>query len=302
MKIVWSDNYLKYSFGPGHPFGVDRALPFLERIRKSAYPFEIIKPQKASEKDIFLVHTKDYLKRLKELAQEEGQLSVDTPLSPKILEGAHWYVGGTLLAFKEALAGEKVFNTLGGLHHAGIANSSGFCVFNDHAIAIRNYQKLGKIKKALVFDIDVHAGNGTQEIFYSDPSVLKISLHQDPKTLYPGTGFAEQKGEGKGFGYNLNFPLSPGTSGKEYLKIVDSVLPKAIEFKSDITVIILGVDTYKFDPLAGLLLDKSDYQELGKRFVQFNKVVILCAGGYSKEVPELWWNFLQGYLNLKENF
>lgn len=298
MNIVWSDNYLKYSFGSGHPSGVDRALPFLEKVRNSAY-FKIVEPPKASDDDILLAHTKDYLERVKELALEEGQLSIDTPLSPEILDGAYWYVGGTIFAFEQALSGEKVLNTLGGLHHAGKSDASGFCVFNDHAIAIKKFQNLNRIKKAAVFDVDVHAGNGTQEIFYDDPSVLKISLHQDPMTLYPGTGFAEQKGEGRGLGFNLNFPLPPSTKGKEYLKVVDSVLPKVFEFEPDITVLILGVDTYKSDPLAGFLLDKRDYQEIGKRFSPLEKLVILCAGGYSKEVPDLWWSFLEGYLGEK---
>lgn len=296
LKVVFHEKYLKYDFGPGHPLRPDRALPFLEKLKKLKIPHEILIPQRATDEDILLVHTQDYLERVKRLAKEKGELSMDTPVNPHVLEASYYSVGGSILALNYALKGERVMNLLGGLHHAGISNSSGFCIFNDHAIAIRKLQKEGKIKKAMIYDLDVHAGQGTQEIFYQDPKVFTISLHQDPMTLYPGTGFASQKGEGAGEGYNLNLPLPPGTAEKRYLEALDSVLPLAKKFPHDVIVLVLGVDTFEDDPLAALELKEGSYQKIGQRFKKFAKIAVMCAGGYSSKTPDLWLSFLKGFL------
>lgn len=296
LKIVFSEKYLKYNFGPGHPFWSERTLVFLEKLKKYKIPHEILLPQKANDEDILLVHSVHYLNQIKKLAQIEGTLSSDTPVNQNILEAAYYSVGGSILTLKEALNGEKVINLLGGLHHAGRSSGSGFCLFNDHSIAIRRLQKDRKIKKVMIYDLDVHAGQGTQEIFYQDPKVFTISIHQDPNTLYPGTGFANQKGKGEGEGYNLNIPLPPRTKEKEYLIALDSVLPLTKKFPHDLIVLVLGVDTYKKDPLANLELEVNTYQKIGERFKRFPKIALMCAGGYSKKTPDLWLSFLKGFL------
>lgn len=296
LNIVYSKYYQDYNFGPGHPFIADRAEKFLKLIKKTAILFKIIHPKRALDKDILLVHSLSYLERLKAVAKEKGFLAPDTPVAPDILEAAFWSVGGSILALNLALQKQRVMNLLGGMHHTGIYSSSGFCIFNDHAIAIRKLQKEKKIKKALVIDLDVHAGQGTQEIFYYDPMVFTISIHQDPTTLYPGTGFLDQIGEGKGRGYNLNFPLPPGTEEKEYLKALDKAISISQNFSYDVAVLVFGVDTYKEDPLAEFRLDQDSYEKIGKKFRSFPKLAIMCAGGYSKETPSLWLSFLQGFL------
>lgn len=296
IKVVFHEKYLQYDFGPGHPLRPERALPFLEKLKKYKIPHEILVPQKANDEKILLVHTKEYLERVKRLAKEGGSLSIDTPVNPGVLEASYYSVGGSLLALEQALKGERVMNLLGGLHHAGISNSSGFCIFNDHSIAIRKLQKEKKIKKVIIYDLDVHAGQGTQEIFYQDPKVFTISLHQDPMTLYPGTGFASQTGEGAGKGFNLNLPLPPGTTEKKYLEALDSVLPLAKKFPHDVTVLILGVDTFEEDPLANIKLKEDTYRKIGQRFKKFAKIAVMCAGGYSQKTPDLWLSFLKGFL------
>lgn len=296
LKVIFHEKYLKYNFGPDHPFWPQRAVVFLEKLKKYKIPHEILAPPKATEQDILLVHTPEYLGRLKQLAQEDGALALDTPVNQGTLKAAFFSVGGSILALKLALKGERAMNLLGGLHHASSSTSSGFCLFNDHAIAIRKMQKERKMKRAMIYDIDVHAGQGTQEIFYRDPKVFTISIHQDPKTLYPETGFAYQKGEELGEGYNLNVPLPPGTEEGEYLAALDKVLPLAKKYYHDIIVLVLGVDTYKDDPLASFKLEEDTYQQIGERFKKFSKLAVMCAGGYSKKTPDLWLSFLKGYL------
>jgi len=242
-----------------------------------------------------LVHTSEYLERVKRLAKERGFLSLDTPVNEKALEAVYYSVGGTYLTLKEALNKRRVVNLLGGLHHAGSSTSSGFCIFNDHAIGIRKLQKEGLIKQIMIYDLDVHAGNGTQEIFYRDPTVFSISLHQDPRTLYPGTGFTVQRGEGPGEGYNLNIPLMPGTGEREYLSQLDQVLGLTKSYTHNLLILILGTDTFKDDPLAQLSLGEKSYFKIGERFKRFPKVAVLFAGGYSKMVPQLWLSFVRGF-------
>lgn len=296
IEIIFHEKYLKYDFGPGHPFWPERALLFLEKLKKYAIPHEILVPKKTKDEDLLLVHTQEYLDRIKQLAQESGALSLDTPVNPGVLEAAYYSVGGSILALEEALKNERAMNLLGGLHHAGPSTGSGFCLFNDHSIAIRKLQGKGKVKRAMIYDLDVHAGQGTQEIFYRDPKVFTISIHQDPRTLYPGTGFAHQKGEGAGEGYNLNVPLPPGTGEKEYLIALDKALPLAKKFYHDVTILVLGVDTYKEDPLASIRLEEDTYRKIGERFKHFDRLSVVCAGGYSQKTPDLWLSFLKGFL------
>lgn len=294
VKVVFSPTYLDYNFGPNHPFLPQRAKRFLTLVENSKIKYGVLCPPAASDEQILLVHTTTYLKIVKERAQKHRPLTPDTPLNPKILNTAYDSVGGSILAAREALKNQLTINLLGGLHHAGSNFGGGFCIFADHAIAIRQLQKERIIKKAMIYDLDVHAGNGTQEIFYSDPTVFTISLHQDPATLYPGTGFADQTGEGEGKGFHLNIPLPPQTTGEKYIAALNQTLTHHQTFKPDLTIIILGVDTFIDDPLANLKLEEDDYYKIGRGFQNIKPLAVLCAGGYSPQTPHLWLKFLKG--------
>jgi acetoin utilization protein AcuC len=333
LKVVYSEKYLDYSFGLGHPWQAKRALRFLELLEQKGFDHEIVEAPRATDDEILLVHSKEYLKRLKQMvAAGGGYLSADTPVTPENLEAAYYYVGGTIQASYLAMQGEKVVNLAGGLHHAGTNDSSGFCIFNDHAIAIRKLQntycenskfeirnskqhsnsnslnskyevkQLGKsqtsnlgsfgVRKAAVLDLDVHAGNGTQEIFYEDPTVLTVSIHQDPSYIYPGTGFEWQKGRGKGEGYNINYILTAGSTYKDYLPRLESAISDVVEYEPDIVFVVFGVDTYKKDPLAAIKLELKDYGQITNHLSVFKKKVILFAGGYSTDVPHIWYEIV----------
>lgn len=297
LKIVYSDNYLKYDIGGDHLVSKTKAPRFLQMlVAGGKIPYKIFEPSKATDKDILLVHTQRYLTEVKRLAANRLELSPDTPIDEERLECAYYMVGGTIMCLNLALKGERVVNLIGGAHHASSFQSSGFCIFNDHAIAIRKLQKEGRIKKATIYDLDVHAGQGTQEIFYEDPGVLTISIHQDPRTIYPGTGFEWQTGRGKGLGMNINLPLTPGTTEQKYLETLDSALKRASGFASDMNILVLGVDTYKGDYLGGLRLEQDSFRKIGERFRNFKKLGVLFGGGYSTKIPDLWMTFLKGYL------
>ena len=121
-------------------------------------------------------------------------------------------------------------------------------------------------------------------------------MHQDPKTLYPGVGFADETGAGAGLGFNLNLPLPPGTGEEQYLTTLDKALSKTSKFPHDLLILVLGVDTYENDPLANLKLTKDTYGKIGQRFRRFEKVAVLFAGGYTPETPDLWLEFCKNYL------
>jgi acetoin utilization deacetylase AcuC-like enzyme len=170
-------------------------------------------------------------------------------------------------------------------HHAESSRAMGFCLFNNVAIGIRYAQEQHGLKRVAIFDWDVHHGNGTQEIFYEDPSVLYVSTHQYP--YYPGTGSASERGKGKGEGFTLNLPLSAGTDGKEYVKLFkEKIVPALQEFKPDILLISAGFDAHKDDPLAAIFLDESTYSEVTRMLAEFaekccqGRIVSVLEGGY----------------------
>lgn len=300
LEIVYSENYLKYDLGPDNPISKTKTGLFLNKLKaEGRIDFEVIESPKASEEDLLLVHTPEYINELKRLALNNSDFDSDTPVNQGMLEGGLYIVGGTILCLNIALEGKRVVNLIGGMHHAGSRQASGFCIYNDHSIAIRKLQQEGKIMKATVFDLDVHAGQGTQEIFYSDPNVMTVSIHQDPSTIYPGTGFDWQKGKGEGVGTNLNYPLPPGTSEEDYLKALDDVLEQTKWFEQDVTILVLGVDTYKGDQLGNFRLEEDSFRKIGERFSSFEKLAVLFGGGYSTKIPDLWMSFLNGYLGVK---
>lgn len=297
LNVVYSDNYLKYDLGADNPISRDKTAVFLRKFKEDGeIPHKIIEAPKADDSDILLAHTQEYLAEVKRAVVDRLELSPDTPVDENTLEAAYYLIGGTILCSNLALLDKRVVNLIGGMHHASSYQGSGFCVFNDHAIAIRKLQQDGKIQKATIYDIDVHAGQGTQEIFYEDPSVLTVSIHQDPHTIYPGTGFEWQRGAREGLGTNINVPLPPGTTETEYLIALDLVLERTRSFSPDLTVLLLGVDTYKDDLLGGFRLEEESFRKIGERFRNFEKLAILFGGGYSKKIPDLWITFLKGYL------
>ena len=162
----------------------------------------VLNPKPATRNDLLRVHTAEYVDLISRLAEKNIPYDADTPLSPQIVEGAMWIIGGAIKAGNAIIHGDIDRGVaLGcGFHHAGRDYGGGFCIFNDIAILIEYLREEHGFKRFLVLDYDVHFGNGTSDIYYSDPSVLYISLHQDPRTIYPGTGFVDEIGRGEGEG------------------------------------------------------------------------------------------------------
>jgi acetoin utilization protein AcuC len=297
MKIpmVYSHVFRNYDFGLGHPFRGDRFSRFLKFFHEklNSERFEIIEPKPADDEDLSLVHTKRYINRIKMLDKIGGWLSPDTPISPGIYDAARSLVGSSIKACKLSLERGLAIG-FGGAHHAGKNYGGGFCLFNDVAIATEHLKKLG-IKKIMILDSDAHAGNGTCDIFYSDPSVLFLSIHQDPRTIYPGIGFAHEIGSGKGRGYTVNIPMPVRAYDKCYEYVLNRIfVPLVKEFEPDVIIRNGGSDPHFADGLTnlGLTLDglkmiSKKARETAEKFE--SKYVDLILSGYNQDILPLGW-------------
>jgi acetoin utilization protein AcuC len=215
----------------------------------------------------------------------------DNPVFEGMYEAESLKAGGALQAAEVLLRSEcdVAFNYAGGLHHAAADRASGFCVFNDPAIAI--HWLLAQGLRAAYIDVDVHHGDGVQDAFYETDRVLTISLHQDGRTLFPGTGFVEEVGRGPGRGYSVNVPLPPYTDDGAYLFAFDQTVPPLLErFAPDIVVTQLGVDTHVGDPLAALALTTRGQRAVFERLARLSpRWLALGGGGYNLDVvPRAW--------------
>ncbi len=306
--LVFHEKYGQYDLGIEHPYRGDRFANAIKFFKDHGLlelsNVRLLKPVPASREDLLRVHDEDYVDLIFRLAEENKPYDVETPVSPSILEAALLIVGGALEAGKNIYDG-KVLRAValgGGYHHAGRNYGGGFCLFNDVAVLIEYLREKYGIKRFLVLDHDVHFGNGTSDIYYEDSSVLFISLHQDPKTIYPGTGFVEQVGKGEGEGFNINVPLPPGTGDITYLRALKEIfVPLALEFKPEIIVSNGGSDPHFADLLGNLALTVKGFFKLSRVIgetaekVCYGKWVLMPGSGYNPRVlPACWYALLVG--------
>ena len=177
-------------------------------------------------------------------------------------------------------------------HHAEPDRAMGFCLYGNAALIVRHLQQIHGLARVAVIDFDVHHGNGTQAAFYDDPSVLTVSLHGDPRTLWPGTGYAHETGVGDGRGYAVNVPLPPGTGDAAYLRALrDLALPRVRAFRPEALVVSAGFDAHAADPLAGLMLSSDGFAAIGRELAKLadevcdGRLVATLEGGY--DLPAL---------------
>ncbi len=291
--LVFDHAYRRHDPGPCHPEAPDRYLAMSEAFRKSGVLESAprIPPRMASADDVHLAHTRHYWKSvLRDVDRKADRLSTgDTDLGEHSLETALLAVGGALAAVDAVFEG-KVKNAFAAVrppgHHTTASRGMGFCVFNTVAIAARYAQKTYGVDRVLIADWDVHHGNGTQEIFYTDHNVLFFSTHQWP--WYPGTGTADETGDGAGLGYTINCPLPAGAGHAEILGAFrKKLLPAAMQFKPSLVLVSAGFDSRRGDPLGRFTLKDSDFAEMTAVLVEIAEV---SAGGRLVSVLEGGYN------------
>lgn len=256
--VIYGPASHEYDFGPDHPFTPRRFGPAIDLLRQlGGDSFE--SPRPVPDEVIARVHDPGYIATVRMLSDhpEAGGLtgfdSRDTPAFYGMHRAAAAVVGGTLAGMEQILAGTRihVFHPGGGLHHAFPALPSGFCIYNDLAIAIRRALEEGH--RVLYVDLDVHHGDGVEAIFWNDRDVLTLSFHETGLALFPGTGFVEERGGHEAYGSAVNIPLEPGTSDASWRSVIELVLPRVAEvFRPTLVVSQNGSDSHALDPLAHL--------------------------------------------------
>jgi acetoin utilization protein AcuC len=307
-SVVWGDGYLRYDFGehPMTPIRLDLTMR-LARLMGVLDRVAVCAPVPATEAELLAVHSADYLAAVRTASSDPGYLgyglgSADNPVFDGMYDAAALIAGGSRLAAELIWQGqaEHAVNIAGGLHHAMAGSAAGFCVLNDVVLAIRTLLAAGAQRVAYV-DVDVHHGDGVQVAFYDDPRVLTISLHQDPRTLYPGTGSADETGTGAAAGTSINLALPPGTADDGWLRGFNAVVPSAVAaFRPDVLVTQCGCDTHHEDPLADLALtvdgQRAAYAALHRlaHSAANGKWLALGGGGYGvlRCVPRAWTHLL----------
>lgn len=332
-RIAFDPAELKYDFGPSHPMQPRRLVALLDLLETSGLwqqsnPHTLLPFRPATFAELVMVHAPDYVEAVQKLSEPEEMMTSgkeraereylalkygfaegDTPAVVGMHEVSALIAGGTLAAMCAVMglpdggpfAAEEerplhVFHMAGGWHHAWQERASGFCIYNDAAVGIAKVLQASEAK-VLYIDFDAHHGDGVQKLFYDDPRVMTVSIHETGRYLFPGTGDVLELGRGLGRGYAVNVPLEPFTENDSYNEIISSLLaPLLVSFCPDIIVSEHGCDTHAWDPLTHLALTTKSIQaqmkcthELAHRYSQ-GRWVALGGGGYDlyRVVPRAW--------------
>ena len=295
VSLIYDATYLKHDTGV-HPENARRLQAILRALEKDeslSQKLARMVPQAARNEDIARCHREDLIYEIESLCRRDVSfIDADTRISPESFEVARLAAGAALSAVDAAMReeGGRAFALIRPPgHHATISAAMGFCLFNNAAIGARYAQSRYGVERVLIIDWDVHHGNGTQEIFWTDPTVFYFSTHQYP--YYPGTGSAGERGGGHGEGYTLNIPLPAGTSAQHHRQAFQDAL-RHIEriFEPDLIIISAGFDSRRGDPLGGLMLEDSDFYEMTKDVIRLaekhasGRIVGLLEGGYNLDL------------------
>jgi acetoin utilization protein AcuC len=290
--FIYSPKLEEISYPPGHPFNTIRAKKTRDIVNSMGLltpPDRIEVPPEPADRIILKkFHTARYLHNLQNASKGQGDYDAlnmglgtsDCPVFKGVYEYAVLAVGATITAARLILEGkvDAAFNPSGGFHHAHPELASGFCYINDVALGCEVLAEKGK--KVLYLDVDVHCGDGVAAFFYNRSDVMTISLHQNPRTLFPGTGFENEIGNGIGKGYCVNIPLPVGTYDEAYMLAIKTVvLPLIHAFKPDVFVFELGADALAGDPLANLRLTNNVYPDIIHQLLAFGKPILMTGGG-----------------------
>ena len=290
--LIYHPIYLQHDTGVHHPERASRLQAILRKLEKTKLidKLNLVEPEAARVSDVALVHPRDYIISIEEACKSApANLDPDTVVSKDSFKAGLFAAGGVIRA-ADLVVKEDADNAFCMVrppgHHARPSQAMGFCLFNNIAIGARYIQDKYNIKHILIIDWDVHHGNGTEEIFYEDPDVFYISLHQYPH--YPGTGARESTGDGKGKGFNINIPMKAGSSDAEYIKAFREVIkPKAKDFKPEFILISSGFDGHKDDPLSSINLTEAGYYEITSIVKEIaaqyskNRLISILEGGYN---------------------
>ncbi|WP_027409627.1 acetoin utilization protein AcuC [Anoxybacillus tepidamans] len=307
--FVYSDDLQMYKFNDTHPFNQLRVTLTYDLLREinALKDEQIVPPRVATDEELELIHDRAYVEAVKaagkkqlseDVALNYGLGTEDTPIFPNMHEASALLVGATLTAVDYVLSGkaEHALSLGGGLHHGFRGKASGFCIYNDSAVAIKYMQKRYGLR-VLYVDTDAHHGDGVQWAFYDDPNVCTFSIHETGRYLFPGTGNVTERGQGKGYGFSFNIPVDAFTEDESWLDAYTQAFREIADFfKPDIILTQNGADAHYYDPLTHLSVTMKTYREIPKIAHEIaheycsGRWVAVGGGGYDiwRVVPRAW--------------
>jgi acetoin utilization protein AcuC len=312
VVLVYGDALMKHRLSDDHPLQPIRVKLAVDLIKSTGLieHSALLPPRMATVEELQLVHSPEYVELVRRLSDPvqrrqvpletiaaAGYASADNPISDELHEGTAMVAGATVVAAESIDSGAALhaFSPSGGLHHAHRDRASGFCTYNDAAIACQWFKERGH--RVAYVDVDVHHGDGVEDIFQSDPDVLTISLHESGHWLFPGTGFPQDAGVGPGRGFAANVPFVPYTWDEPWLMAFEKVVPALLRrFKPTVLVTQDGCDTHHRDPLAHLAATTRIWPRIGAVFHELShelcggRWLALGGGGYAiyEVVPRAW--------------
>jgi acetoin utilization protein AcuC len=316
--VAWSDRFMHYRWVSTHPMNPVRLALTISLAESLGVlgDVRLHNPEPADDALLRSIHTEDYLMAVRAASRAEGvtagssQLlervyglgNADNPIFAGMHDAGALLVGATVQAAELIATGQvrRAVNISGGMHHAMAGHAAGFCIYNDCAIAIKWLLDHGYDRIAYL-DIDAHHGDGVQRAFIDDPRVLTVSIHEDPASLWPGTGYADEVGNGAAAGTSVNIPLPPGTPDALWLRAFHAVVPGVVSaFKPQIIVGQCGVDSHRRDPLTDLMLTVDGQRaamiamrDLADKYCD-GRWLAVGGGGYGliDVVPRSWTHLL----------
>ena len=321
VAVLFRDELKEYDFGSGHPFRGDRYASFIKLLRERLVPddnYRILAARSATEDDLLKICDEDYIHFSREYYQavHAGWISyyenysryqspdnkpIGTP--GKLEEAARLIIGQAKMACDliQSHQYKKVISIGGGMHHARQRFGEGFCIYNDVAFTAMYLIEKYQLERVMVMDTDAHAGNGTAAYINSNPKVLFVDVHQDPRTIYPGSGFASDIGIGAGRGFTVNIPLPLHSGDASYLLAFDEIiLPLAREFRPQIIIRNGGSDPHFNDGLTDLGMTISGFRRMGSKVKEITEIcdekeIDLIASGYNGNIlPYAWLSLISG--------
>jgi len=297
LAFCSSPRFVEHDTGPHHPERPVRIPAILNAVKDAELLDDpnILKldPTPADPKWLGLAHTPEHIAHVRHVCEVGGGVldQGDTPVGRVSYEIALFAVGAVLKCCDAVMRGDatRAFAAVRPPgHHAEPDRPMGFCLFNNIAIGARYIQQSYGIERIAIVDFDVHHGNGTQAVFESDPSVFFVSLHQHPRTLYPGSGYEWETGEGPGKGYTMNLPMKPGSDDADYLEAIRTRVAPAIDaFKPQVLMLSAGFDAHRDDPLAHIELSDDGFEQITREMVTLadgqcaGRIVSTLEGGYN---------------------
>ncbi len=305
--LIHRPDYARYDFGPEHPFTPARLSMLLDLMRELGHDLQPLAAPAATREEILSIHDEAYVEVIEALdrgearpdAERFGLGTPDNPIFPGMDLAARWLVGGALHGARLLMEGteQRVLQLGGGLHHAQRSHAAGFCLYNDLAVAIQAMVDHGW--HVAYLDIDLHHGDGVQNLFYDSDRVLTVSLHESGHYLYPGTGHIQELGSGSARGFSLNVPMEPFSEAEDYLEAFDAVVPQALAwFSPQVLVVQAGADAHFADPLGDLALTTQTFQALYQRILTLaqrhaqGRLLVTLGGGYEAQVVARVWAIL----------